>query len=148
MFLTSSRGRHHARSPRAGAALPAVIVGVCVLAIAVIILTTAWGGSSSHPKSAQPRPTVVPPVRDTTMTPQTQVFLAEIRRKGITLYALDTQQAVLVATAVCELNRRERKDRVSLPTLGVTVSRMVPRLARIQAAELVDDAVKYYCPGR
>jgi uncharacterized membrane protein YkgB len=144
MILTRPTGRHHQVQPRTqGISLVATIIGVCVLAVIVTAVMASMGGASATPA---PVATTVPVVRDTTMTPQTRAFLAEMYRKGVGPHVLDAKQAVLVATAVCELNRKDRVDRVSLPTLGLTVGKMIPKLTRIQAAEFVDDAVKYYCP--
>src|SRR5207302_2046010 len=51
-----------------------------------------------------------------------------------------------IGPGVCRLaNRPSRSSPARLATLAQNVSRMLPKLSRIQAATLVDDAIKYYC---
>jgi hypothetical protein len=98
-------------------------------------------GNTPAPQVEATASSVITP-RDPTTSPQARAFLAETYREGVSPDVLDARGAVLLATGVCE----QHDQRVGLATLAQNVSRMLPKLSRIQAATLVDDAIKYYCP--
>lgn len=128
----------------AGMRLVAALIAVCVAAVVGVIIAAAAGGltTTAPPASAAVSSTVTVRANPTT-TASARAFLAETYRAGVGPDVLDAQAAIIVATAVCAQNNREH---VGLATLSQTVARMFPRLTRIQAATLVDDAIKYYCP--
>lgn len=142
MTFGRTAGRHHVRTKRTTRAwFTGTLIGTCAVAIAVLIVTAVRDTPVVTPAPA----TTTPQRQDPTSTPQARAFLAEIYRKGVGPNVLDARGAVPVATAVCAQNST---GKVGLATLAQNVGVMIPKLTRIQAAELVDDAIKYYCPGR
>jgi len=81
--------------------------------------------------------------KDPTATARARAFLAETYRAGVGPDVLDAHGAIIVATAVCDQSTRQH---VGLATLSQNIAHMIPKLTRMQAATLVDDAIKYYCP--
>jgi hypothetical protein len=119
--------------------LVATLIGVCVLAVIVVAIFASIGGASTTPV-----PAGVSAMKDPTVTPQARAFLAEIYREGIGPDELDAHGAVILAAGVCQ----SHQARMGLATLSGNVRDMFPKLTKMQAATLVDDAIKYYCPGK
>lgn len=138
--FTKPTGRHHQVRPSTrGIGLVATLIGVCVLAVIVVVVMASMGGASTTPA---PVTTAAPTGKDPTVTPQGRAFLAEIYREGIGPDEMDAHGAVILAAGLCQQHRA----RVGLATLSLRVRGMFPALTKMQAARLVDDAIRYYCP--
>ena len=138
-----AHSRHGTRYDTAGMRLIVALIAVCVIAVVGVTVAATVGGLTvtQPPVSAVSSTATVR--TDPATSASARAFLAETYRAGVGPDVLDAQGAIIVATAVCHQNSREH---VGLATLSQTVARIFPRLTRIQAATLVDDAIKYYCP--